>query len=814
MSYSNAPEGKGPEVDPAMRHAAQREPRLRHERSFAATLAAALVLGCLLGDPPASEAARPNGQAAAAYLAREHRGQPADFAVVYERPARLSTGETVWAAKLVDRRTGAVSLVYRDATGAVGGPELLRGREQAAAARLTAMARKASHALQHAVQSRLSRLAISAEAGARLPVAVWLRADVAHAERAVVTRHPEVTWIDNRPVVNDLATIRSLRAELWDARRDAYRGAAGALRDQVQRLGGRVAYASTSAPVVFVDLPASAVAGVARRDDVVSLGLEGAWSPSMATARRAVSANWTTGSGDGGTGVRVAVVEYHNVRRGGDMTGTVVRSHSTTGRLAFTGGGTFDHPTWVAGAVAGQNRSWKGVAPGASIVSAGTGGYSASLAYDRRIIAAADWAIAPGGGNADIVNTSLVQDTATGAEEGRRYFDSLVDQDGRLAISAAGNYVNFGGWQIGSPGTGYNVLTVGGVNDRGTVKRADDRIWYVPGSNGSNWFDRPGDAWNAHGDYNKPNLVAPAVGVRTANGLAASGTSVASPIVAGVAAQLLANEPVLAAWPEGARALLMAGAIHRVRMPNGSRNVDHEGVGMTSADWTNRIARPGDHEFGGYVMGSLSPGQEPAQRVNVRGGDRLRVALAWNSHTSGSANLSKTDVLRADLDLRVIAPNGAVVGSYTIDNAYEFVEMIMPSSGTARIEIRQSRFDGASETYGLAWAKVPDTTAPSLVSRSPAAGTLWVKRSAKVSAKFSEPVLKVGKATFTLTRAANGNRIGASVRYAGSTRTATLTPNHLLAPGWYEAVLYGRITDRAGKRLGTRTWRFRVGSGG
>jgi len=791
-----------------MRHVAQREPPLRHERSFAAALAAAMILGCLMGDPPPTVAARPNAQAAAEFLANEHGGRAADFAVVYQRPARLPTGETVWAAKLVDRRTGAVSLVYRDAAGTVGGPELLRGREQAAAARQSAMERKASQALQHAVHGRLSRMAISGEAGARLPVAVWLRADIARAERAVVTRHPEVTWIANRPVVNDMATIRSLRAELWTARRGAYLGAAAALRDQVQRLGGRVAYASTSAPVVFVDLPAAAVAGVARRDDVLSLGLESAWRPAISTAGNAVSANWTSGDGDRGTGVRVAVVEYHNVRRGGDMSGTVVKSHSTTGRLAYAGG--FDHPTWVAGAITGHGGRWRGVAPGASIVSAGTGGYSVSLTYDRRIIAAADWAVAPGGGNADIVNTSLVQDTAVGAEEGRRYFDSLVDQDGRLAISAAGNYTNFGGWQIGSPGTGYNVLTVGGVNDRGTAKRSDDRIWYVPGSNGSNWFDRPGDEWNAHGDYNKPNLVAPAVAVRTANGLAASGTSVATPIVAGVAAQLLANEPVLAAWPEGARAVLMAGAIHRVRMPNGSRNVDHEGVGMASARWTNLIAKPGDNQFGGYLIGSLSPGQEPIQEISVRGGDRLRVALAWNSHTSGSANLSKTDVLRADLDLRVIGPNGAVVGSYTIDNAYEFVEVAIPSTGTARIEIRQSRFDGPSETYGLAWAKVRETTPPKIVSRSPADGRQGVDPASPVRARFSERVLNVGSATFLLTETATGQHVHASVAYQRSTRTAILTPAHDLSAGWYEARLRGTITDRAGNRLGTRTWQFRV----
>lgn len=788
-----------------MRDADRRTAPLTQRRPAAGTLVAVVVLAAMLGTPSTGLAGRPEFESAAEFLARRTGGAPSDFALVYERSARVSSGETLWAGKLVDRRTGHVALVYRDAQGRTGGPELLRGLERAAQARLSAFERKAAPSLRQAIGDH----AASGD-HSRLPVAVWLTADVTAAEQAVVDRHPEVSWLGGRPLTNDLSTVRSLRRELWQVRRDAYAAAGAALRRQVEDLGGRVAYASTSAPLMFLDLPAPAVAALAERPDVVSLGLESRWQPAMSDAGPAVDANWTSGSGDRGRGIRVAVVEYHNVRRGGDLSGTVVKSHSTSGSLAYTGGGTFDHPTWVAGAITSQGAGYRGVAPGASIVSSGTGGYRASLAYDRRIIAAADWAIAPSGGDADIVNTSLVQDTVTGAEESRRYFDSLVDQDGRLAVSAAGNYVNFNGWQIGSPGTGYNVLTVGGVNDRGTAGRGDDRLWYVPGSNGSNWFDRPGDRWNAHGDYNKPNLVAPAVGVRTANGLTASGTSVATPIVSGVAAQLLANEPLLAAWPEGARAVLMAGAVHRVPMPDGSRNVDHEGVGMTSAYWTNLIANAGDNQFGGYRVGSLLAGDDPQQQISVRGGDRLRVALSWNSHTGGSSNLSKTDVLRTDLDLRVTAPDGSSRASFTIDNSYEFVEFVMPMTGVASIDVLQTRFDGPSETYGLAWAKVRDSKPPSASVKVPASGEPWAVPTTLVSAIFNEPVRGLGEETFKLREARTGRRVAARVSYSSSSQTATLRPELPLARGWYEARVTSGITDRAGNALPTTAWSFRV----
>ena len=190
-------------------------------------------------------------------------------------------------------------------------------------------------------------------------------------------------------------------------------------------------------------------------------------------------------------------------------------------------------------------------------MSAGTGNSAPGLSTDRAVIAATDWAISPGGGDADIVNTSFGQDTATGAAEGRRYFDSVGWEDNRLVVASSGNFSTFGNWNVVSPGTGYNVLTVGGVNDRNTGGTGDDILWY--GSNGASYRDPDGTAWNPHGDYNKPNLSAPAVSVRTANGTIGDGTSISSPIVAGIGAQLLARTPSLATWPEATRAILMAG---------------------------------------------------------------------------------------------------------------------------------------------------------------------------------------------------------------------------------------------------------------
>ena len=415
-----------------------------------------------------------------------------------------------------------------------------------------------------------------------------------------------------------------------------------------------------------------------------------------------MSADWHSGTLDQGTGSRVGVIEYYNVRETGDLASKVAAFHSVSGTTTYTPTGSFDHPTWVAGAIASQDATDMGIAPGAVIVSSGAGGGSAGLTRDRNVISAADWAATSG--DADIINMSVNMDNTTGRDEARAYFDSLGGgQSFRTVIASSGNYGSGvdAGWFVSSPGVGWNVLAVGGMND------ATNELWYDAACpcSGAQWEERTsaqGASYNAHGDFNKPDVSAPAVNVRTANGLSASGTSVATPIVSGIAAQLLARDSTLAAWPEAMRALIMAGAVRRLPLPGvAGVNTDHEGVGTVHALWAHRIFV--NTTYGGWTKGSMTASSNITQTFTVAAGQRVRVVLTWDSHTSGTI-FDKVDTLTADLDLAVTYPGGGA-NSLSFDNASEFVSFTAPSAGTVTIRVNKSRFDRSSEFYALAWVK-------------------------------------------------------------------------------------------------------------
>jgi serine protease AprX len=229
----------------------------------------------------------------------------------------------------------------------------------------------------------------------------------------------------------------------------------------------------------------------------------------------------------------------------------------------------YGHGTHVAGIIAGSGLDSggrrRGIAPGASLVIEkvldATGG-----GFISNVIAAIDYAVA----NKDALHIRVINlSVAAGVYESyntdpltlaaRRAVEAgivVVSAAGNLGRSAAGA-VAYGG--VGAPGNAPWVLTVGAASPMGTSSRRDDRVAAFS-SRGPGAIDFTA----------KPDLVAPGVGIEsltdptttlyrtkpgarlwgtvataTAPYLALSGTSMASPVVAGTIALMLQANPAL-----------------------------------------------------------------------------------------------------------------------------------------------------------------------------------------------------------------------------------------------------------------------------
>ncbi len=308
-----------------------------------------------------------------------------------------------------------------------------------------------------------------------------------------------------------------------------------------------------------------------------------------ATSRVNVLPLWDRGIN--GSGVVVAVLDSGIDENHPDLAGKVVGevnfvdSERTTDDL-------LGHGTAVAGIIAGSGTAsggkYMGVAPGASLLnvrvidSQGSGQIS-------DIIAGIDWAIE---NDADVLSMSL-----GGLNLGESNppismaADNAMDA-GTVACVAAGNLderllllmlvassVCLG--CVESPGDGVKVITVGATD-------CDDRIAAFSGSGPLR-----------DGRY-KPTLVAPGVNVvstvppnldiegKINNYYAgASGTSLSTPVVAGVAALLIQAEPEIT--PAGVKAALTRGAAKLNNTQDEEYEAYYQGAGLLDAQGSFEI---------------------------------------------------------------------------------------------------------------------------------------------------------------------------------------------------------------------------------
>ena len=260
-----------------------------------------------------------------------------------------------------------------------------------------------------------------------------------------------------------------------------------------------------------------------------------------------ISAAWAVTRG---AGVTIAIIDTGVSGSHPDLAGAVIGGADFTGRGSAdgqkpVGGNGSAHGTMVAALAAGRghgsNDGVIGAAPEASILALSIG-FGDEIDSDDQVVNAVNWAVDNG---ADVINMSFTRNTLDWPESWDAAF-LRAEQAGVVIVAAAGNRGS-GTAVVGAPATIPGVLTVAGL-DRG----------------GKASFDASAQGITIGVSAPSEGLV----GATPGGGYVLwSGTSGASPIVAGIAALVKAAHPELDA----------AGVIERIiatARPAGADGVD------------------------------------------------------------------------------------------------------------------------------------------------------------------------------------------------------------------------------------------------
>jgi len=271
--------------------------------------------------------------------------------------------------------------------------------------------------------------------------------------------------------------------------------------------------------------------------------LDGLRKPTLDQSVPQIGAPAAWAAGLTGSGVKVAVVDTGIDATHPDLAGKVVAAKDFT-----DSGDTRDlvgHGTHVAATIGSIDSRYKGVAPGAQLL-------SAKVCLDvgcpeSAILAGMQWSVEQG---AKVVNMSLGGGDTPEQDPLEAAVEDLTARFGALFVIAAGN--SGADASIGSPGSADSALTVGAVT------KTDELAGF------SSRGPRTGDA------ALKPDITAPGVNIvaaRSKDGflgdpgathMPLSGTSMATPHVAGAAAILVQQHPQ---WtPAELKAALMGSA--------------------------------------------------------------------------------------------------------------------------------------------------------------------------------------------------------------------------------------------------------------
>ncbi|HEX6095581.1 MAG TPA: S8 family serine peptidase [Thermoanaerobaculia bacterium] len=335
------------------------------------------------------------------------------------------------------------------------------------------------------------------------------------------------------------------------------------------------------------------------------------------------------------------------------------------------------HGTHVAGIVAANAPDLSGVAPDASLVAykvlnAGGSGWTSD------ILAGIERTVDPNG-DGDLSDHAAVANMSLGGpgysdDAMSRAVDSAVSA-GVVFVVAAGNLGNF--QSVSSPGTAEAAITVGATNFQDAL---------AP-------FTSKGPPAARYGI--KPDVVAPGVDVRSAKAgggtLAASGTSMAAPHVAGAAALLRALHPDWTPAEVKAALVTTAAPVAGEVMAAGAGRID----AFRAATLATRIL-PEHLAFG--IIDGKAPAWSGTRKIAVT--NRGAAPQTYDLVTTGARDGIRVDVSPATVSLQP-GESVEVAVSVSVENA----KVAYPADGSLSysgfVEVRS-----ANDVLRVPWAFV------------------------------------------------------------------------------------------------------------
>ncbi|MFF3712869.1 S8 family peptidase [Streptomyces phaeochromogenes] len=278
--------------------------------------------------------------------------------------------------------------------------------------------------------------------------------------------------------------------------------------------------------------------GAKTASGIAHVWLDGVRKASLDKSVKQIGADKAWAAGFDGKGVKIAVLDTGVDATHPDLKEQVVgeKNFSTSPDATDK----YGHGTHVASIAAGTGAKsagkYRGVAPGAKLLNGKVLGDDGS-GDDSGILAGMEWAVEQG---ADVVNLSLGGGDTPEVDPLEAQVNKLSKETGVLFAIAAGNDGDFGEQTIGSPGSAEAALTVGAVDDSDKLASFSST---GPGLDGQIKPDVTAPGVDTTAASAPGSVIAQEVGEKPPGYVSISGTSMATPHVAGAAAILKQQHP-------------------------------------------------------------------------------------------------------------------------------------------------------------------------------------------------------------------------------------------------------------------------------